>query len=1002
MDEISAGYISSIFIGEEEKYPITVSGNLRLDKSKELGIPYYQFLDNSNYEEYYHNKNYILRELANDSHFFTQTLVINKKVLDDDEYMDAIRQKANRMRRPLSIRIADEGYTLTKEDYDKLSFAKYIAVDHVSTELTDKNNIIQQEGTFKFDFQSFQPVLERRNKFSQLVSRISLHINHQLTDKEFEQLATTINNYPESSIELDYYNQSYYEKFLKGLQKHNVRPNINIRLIGYLLDDNTEIYEKLEQYPYEIDVTYSTCHDMINKYVKEPYTENRLYYSQVEGGGITSLGNYLNILEELINFETLAKTGNLSPLEIAILAKIKIDSEFIYDPDYKDRNNDYWDNTNLSQLIHHQKNGQRRAICVGFATLFSAYCRRCGLPMFRYSTNAHMRSIGRIKDDKYEVDTVSISDITWDLPFGPNKDIKSYKNFMIPPRYTTKYTDKDGIHEFLTIASVFALPIFDFFEESQKSIDSIEKFYSPFFYDPLDYAIRMIELMGLASEKEEWDLYDTIYKLCEEKKLEGIPEETLYKAIENVLHFLSWDEDKIRSYLKDVKESIEIRPSCFNEASAVSTNTSATKINDFIDVLTPETVQAHRNILDTIPADTRIIINKSQNNIGNNDIIEQVNEENNLSEPIAESSSPQEAISMESNDNNSSDYIYKLINYCQDNNISIYHYYRNVGALYHHDNYEKIPEFETENPFITEEDKEQIGLSKELLITHYFADIMMKTIGINLPPEKRKQYDVLFSKSEDMYLQALKQEISVNAEEKKKHPNQVLVQPVAKTVSNLSTPIKISSYDWIPLSDEEINAYQEDLKLHPIKNSLSDEEVDIDFESPVTSSSTIKSKEIFALPPATTNEKTESNSDFDYSEILLGNIGECSSLEDFKAARMRIEELKRRQKETATAKTKAEKEAADATARVEESKRLASEKKAVLNERMAKLLDYEGVLKEDCEFNERRTAAAYEATEASMRIIEEQEAEVRGADDLIAEIDSVIAPEATNVVSKNK
>ena len=69
---------------------------------------------------------------------------------------------------------------------------------------------------------------------------------------------------------------------------------------------------------------------------------------------------------------------------------------------------------------------------------------------------------------------------------------------------------------------------------------------------------------------------------------------------------------------------------------------------------------------------------------------------------------------------------------------------------------------------------------------------------------------------------------------------------------------------------------------------------------------------------------------------------------------------------------------------------------------MAKLLDYEGALKEDCEFNESRAAAAQEAAEESRRIEAQGIAEVRGADDLIAEIDSVIAPEAVNVVIKGK
>ena len=248
--------------------------------------------------------------------------------------------------------------------------------------------------------------------------------------------------------------------------------------------------------------------------------------------------------------------------------------------------------------------------------------------------------------------------------------------------------------------------------------------------------------------------------------------------------------------------------------------------------------------------------------------------------------------------------------------------------------------------------------------------------------------------------------------------------------SDSSVAAGVVSDEWSSLADDEIKKFQDDLEAHPIKSSLTEEQIDNDFEkyrpnfglndslprenivvvpersddSPLFDLTAVDQES--ALSSTEADKSSSQDLHFDYSDATLGdiakNLGDKSSLEDFKAARIRVEELKRRQKETADAKARAEKEAEEAAARAEEARRLAEERQAIVNERMAKLLDYEGALKEDCEFNESRTAAAHEAVEASMRIIEEQEAEARGADDLIAEIDSVIAPEAVNVVAKGK
>ncbi len=139
------------------------------------------------------------------------------------------------------------------------------------------------------------------------------------------------------------------------------------------------------------------------------------------------------MIENLEGFEREVKEQELSPLEIAILAKMKLDEDYIYDPDYGTIGQDRWDDVNLSQLIHHSDGEHKRAVCLGFSTYYSALLRRNGVPMFRYETTSHSRNIGRIHDEKYGVDSIGLADPTWDL-LSENEGVPSYEYFMLAPR----------------------------------------------------------------------------------------------------------------------------------------------------------------------------------------------------------------------------------------------------------------------------------------------------------------------------------------------------------------------------------------------------------------------------------------------------------------------------------------------------------------------------------------------------------------------------------------
>ena len=789
MDERDPGIISSIFVTDRVVYPVRTSSNLRQDKTSELGTPYFQLILNNNIEEF---KNIILERLLDDNQLFGDTLVINKGILDDNEMMEKIREKAIKQGKPTLVRISDEGYTLTREDYEKLSFASFVAADICEENLLKENNILLQNGAFKLGIQhDAQPVLERRKTFDELISRNVFHVNHPLSDLEFKYLIDCINNVDNVSIELDYFNPDYYEEFLRKLQDYHVKENINIQLIGYLLEDKLSTFERLEAFPYEIDVVYSTCHDMVEMYTQEPYTENRMYYSQVEGGGKTSLGNYLNVLEELSNFEAMAKSGNYSPLEIAILAKIKIDSDYIYDPDHADSNTDYWDNVNLSQMIHHEESGKKRAICVGFATLYSAYCRRCGIPMFRYSTRGHMRTIGRIQDEKYGVDTIGTADITWDLP-DQNLSTHSYKYFMGSPRDFVHYQNASGIHEFLTIADVFSIPLEEFDKVVMDSKDPVESFYTQFSYNPMGYAGRLLELMSVAPEAEYFDIYDVIYGLCEKGCFEGIPEETLLKAITNVLHSLHWSEEAITTYIQEVRDNHKLRQFALGHEPAIGTTDGQKNIP--VNLITPENIQEYRDILMQYPNRPMFIhTGITSENTQKTEIIpispQPTLEPDNEIIPTV----PQPTI-----ETDNLDYVHQVIQYCATNNISVYSYFHNIGNIYHGESNLQMPAFEKENPFLKDSDKALVSESNENQIVHYFANTMMRVIRLNLTQEESKQFERLFTKEDEDYVNAIIDEMNERIEEKKELGKESKSDNMSQEEINHEDHMDDYSEDYIP------------------------------------------------------------------------------------------------------------------------------------------------------------------------------------------------------------
>ena len=637
---LRGGYVTSITNGGYFSNSIETIGNHRTVRNSQLGTPYYQLRLNEESERI------VETTLNNEDIVLQSTIAIDSSVINNDEIINALNRKIATMAEKPNVRIINSGYTLTEDDYNRLQNFQTIIVDNCVEELQENNKVIVQNGVYKYDYQAeVEPVIERKNNFEEMVTRDCFHIDHKLTDEEFEILREAIDNVENPSIELNVFEPSYYEEFFRKLQEHNIKNNINVCIIGYLLDDNINDYEGLNNYPYEIDVIYSTCHDVVNMYTQEPYVGNRHLYTQLEGSGKTTLSNYENILNELTSFADVVEERNFSPLEAAIYAKTLLDTQYIYDPDHANENTDDWDNTYLSQILNHNDGTHRRAICLGLATLFSAYLRKANIPMFSYGVTGHTRNIGRIVDEKYNLDTLAVFDVTWGLN---NSD---YTYFGLAPREMLSYEDEHLTHENMTIASCLALPLETYNALLPYTNDSYEYFYNPVSYDPSGYLARLLEITNLIPNTQEiFGLHNEIYRLNKEGYLEGVDPNIIIEAHRNVLNSIeNVDEETINDLNDYVRMSLENRHFSFTGEPALGTDHNIYETYP-VDALTPENIdhyiETYDETSDRIYRNSDYIRqqNEDQQVVEEEQIIEETPIEENHGETIIGEREPEENI----------------------------------------------------------------------------------------------------------------------------------------------------------------------------------------------------------------------------------------------------------------------------------------------------------------------------------------------------------------------
>ena len=71
------------------------------------------------------------------------------------------------------------------------------------------------------------------------------------------------------------------------------------------------------------------------------------------------------------------------------------------------------------------------------------------------------------------------------------------------------------------------------------------------------------------------------------------------------------------------------------------------------------------------------------------------------------------------------------------------------------ENTENLPEFERENPFISEGDINLLLTSDDSMIDTYFANAMMGVIGLNISDFQRNKLSDMFDNPEDRYNEEL-------------------------------------------------------------------------------------------------------------------------------------------------------------------------------------------------------------------------------------------------------
>ena len=412
----------------------------------------------------------------------SRSLSIDARFLDDQEILDAIRNSHN----VREIRIINDGFVLTSDVLNRFADDVVIVCDEVSDDITleQRNRVYVQHGLYKKETNFIE---------DDLVS--GYFITHELSDRELDYLVDTVNrdnsaDYCQISFRI--YDPTQYRDLVTRLHDRGLRDDVRINFLGNPLYDRSETLVGLNEISNNpISITYDTCSDMVTFYTEEPYTVSNMHHSELEGGGKSSFDSYFRMLNVLETQERHIAEQGYSPLEAAIYVYRFLQQNYAYDPNHQTTDS-------INTLTNRQLDivaGNSTMVCEGYATYYSALMRRCGIPMFRYSTDIHVRNIARIVDEKYGVDTIGVCDPTVDgsrIIDGVFNESNRFTYFMFSPREAV-YFDP-----YITIPTSLVLnyeacgePYLSFLSRDEYENDLSLR------YTPDGYAMTMLERMGI-------------------------------------------------------------------------------------------------------------------------------------------------------------------------------------------------------------------------------------------------------------------------------------------------------------------------------------------------------------------------------------------------------------------------------------------------------------------------------------------------------------------------
>ncbi len=468
--------------------------------------------------------------LKSDSCVLAPTISIDAALLNDDDIVDALREKSND--EVLRIRIVNEDYVLTEEDYNKLGFADYIYVDRVDNFNYNLFKVFKSNGLYKHNYEKVYSDYEEEYKDV-------FHVTRKLNSTELEKLVKDVNNCINAEIDLNLYDPSYYYSFVKELNDLGLKDYVSINLLSNILVDSKNIFDELKEFKNDINITYSSNHEVINYYCNEPFYNMNNYDNQLEINDHNSLKEYINILNVINGGAEYITDKAYSPLEALVWTyKYIRENDFDTDP----------------------------------SNVFSAILRKSKEDVYRYSSLGENKNILRIKDLKYGVDNIGIVDFNIDIDeYKFNDDYSNYLyfpnlgseycNFIYSPRDILKCY---GYDEALSISNSLVLDKDTYNKLKYKSCDSIENFYN-INYDNRGNTFRFIELIGLKdSDEDNYDI-DDLYKYIDVVNDYGftsnISDDVMFDAIINVEKSInpSIDENEIKRIRDCYDKANEIR-----------------------------------------------------------------------------------------------------------------------------------------------------------------------------------------------------------------------------------------------------------------------------------------------------------------------------------------------------------------------------------------------------------------------------------------------------------